>query len=251
MPGCCLAVSAQSQLIFAAVRHAFFPDALQDTVTFPHRSRPRLADAAAGQIQIHRIQHLAAQAVLLQQMAEVQDRGLVRRQSTAQIDARKAPQHRRFIQRVLYRQFREREPGPTSSAACLFFSLTLHYLPSLRIGEFFGGSLSDQTPSSLRRNDTAHSMPPRQNNAAMIDLRRRCRGFTFGQARALRQRSAAGRAPVGLGIHGEHGMALAANALHTERISQASSIPCQSIPRYLIHVPCSRTLNPCTLPCGS
>ena len=70
----------------------------------------RDADALALQIQVHRVQHLAAQLVLFQQMAEVQDRRLVRRRGAAQIDARKAAQHRRFVQSVFHAGVRQREP---------------------------------------------------------------------------------------------------------------------------------------------
>jgi hypothetical protein len=50
------------------------------------------ADALAGQMVVHRIQHGSTQIVPLQQMAEPADAGLVRRRSTAKINAHKAPQ---------------------------------------------------------------------------------------------------------------------------------------------------------------
>ena len=64
-------------------------------------------DAATGQIAVHRIQHLAAQVVLLKQVPKVQDRRLIRCRRAAQIDASKAPQHGRFVQCVLDRRSSE------------------------------------------------------------------------------------------------------------------------------------------------
>lgn len=49
--------------------------------------------------------------MLLEQVAEVENRCLVRHWLAAPIDARKAPQHERLIQRVLDRRVRQRELG--------------------------------------------------------------------------------------------------------------------------------------------
>lgn len=48
------------------------------------------ADALALHIQVHHVQHLAAQIVLRQQVAKAQHGRLVRRRRSAQIDAGKA-----------------------------------------------------------------------------------------------------------------------------------------------------------------
>jgi hypothetical protein len=67
-------------------------------VLWPPETLRRLHDQPfALQVQVHRIQNLAAQLVLLQQMTEAQDRRLVRRRCAPQIDAGKAPQHQRLI----------------------------------------------------------------------------------------------------------------------------------------------------------
>src|SRR6202041_1399515 len=68
------------------------------------------ADALAFQIQVHRIQDLAIQLMLLKKMAEVENRGLVGRGAAAQIDSGKAPQHGRFVERILGAGIGEVEP---------------------------------------------------------------------------------------------------------------------------------------------
>jgi len=56
------------------------------------------ANAFGLQIAVHRHQHLAAQIVRFQQMAEAKDRRLVRRGGHTQIDSGKAAQHGRLIE---------------------------------------------------------------------------------------------------------------------------------------------------------
>ena len=75
--------------------------------------------------------------------------------------------------------------------------------------------------SLLRSDDSAQRMTARQNDAAMIDLLRRGRtlGVFNGQAGTLDQCPAASRAPVGGGLFGEHGVAMAANAFHTQKLT--------------------------------
>ena len=68
------------------------------------------ADAAILQIVVDRLQHGSAQIVLLQQMTEVQNRRLVRRCRTTQIDARKPPQRRRIVQPFFGARIRQVEP---------------------------------------------------------------------------------------------------------------------------------------------
>src|SRR5258708_20960351 len=68
------------------------------------------ADALAGQMVVHRIQHGSAQIVRLQQMAEPADAGLVRRRRTAKINAHKAPQRSRIIERLFYTWIRQLKP---------------------------------------------------------------------------------------------------------------------------------------------
>jgi hypothetical protein len=51
----------------------------------------RNADAAAVEIVADRAQHLAAEIVLFEQVAEVQNRRLIRRRCAPQIDANEAP----------------------------------------------------------------------------------------------------------------------------------------------------------------
>jgi hypothetical protein len=59
---------------------------------------------------VHRIQHGSTQIVRLQQMAEPADAGLVRRRSTAKINAHKAPQPSRIIERLFYTWVRQVKP---------------------------------------------------------------------------------------------------------------------------------------------
>src|SRR5208283_2728737 len=59
------------------------------------------ANALAVQIQIYRVQYLAAQLMPLEKMAEVQDGRLVGRGGAAKIDTGETAQHGRLIQRVL------------------------------------------------------------------------------------------------------------------------------------------------------
>src|SRR6266436_7491942 len=68
------------------------------------------ADALAGQMVVHRIQHSSAQIVRLQQMAEPADAGLVRRRCTTKINAHKAPQPSRIIERLFYTWVRQVKP---------------------------------------------------------------------------------------------------------------------------------------------
>ena len=56
------------------------------------------ADAAALKIVAHSIRHLVAQFVSFQQVAEVQDRCLIRCQRSSQVHFGNATHHRRFIQ---------------------------------------------------------------------------------------------------------------------------------------------------------
>jgi len=66
----------------------------------------RNTDGATGQMQFYRIEHLAAQIMFFEQVAEVENRRLIRHRCTAQIDAGEAPQHRGFVQRILNRGVR-------------------------------------------------------------------------------------------------------------------------------------------------
>jgi hypothetical protein len=50
---------------------------------------------------VHRVQHLAAKFVLLQQATEAKDRGLVGRCGAAQIDSGEAAQCGRLVERIL------------------------------------------------------------------------------------------------------------------------------------------------------
>src|SRR5260370_22695098 len=68
------------------------------------------ADAPALQILVHRVQHRPAQFVFLQQVTEPEDGALVRHRCPPQIDSHKAPQHRRFIQRILGPRIAQVEP---------------------------------------------------------------------------------------------------------------------------------------------
>ena len=68
------------------------------------------ANAAALQIQVHRVQHRSAQIVLLQQVAEVARSSFRPAPAHAQIDARKPPQHRRIVQRFLHAGVGQVEP---------------------------------------------------------------------------------------------------------------------------------------------
>lgn len=49
-------------------------------------------------------------SVLFQQMAEVKNGRLIRNRGAAQIDAGKAAQHRRFVQRIFHARVRKSEP---------------------------------------------------------------------------------------------------------------------------------------------
>jgi hypothetical protein len=46
---------------------------------------------------VHRVQHLTAEAVLLEQMAEAQDGRLIRRGSHAKVHANEPLKHRRLV----------------------------------------------------------------------------------------------------------------------------------------------------------
>jgi len=73
---------------------------------------------------------------------------------------------------------------------------------------------------SLGRNDASEGMARGQHNAAVIDrLRRTADGA--GEARPFDQRSAAGRAPVGLRVRRENGMAMGADAVHEEMVPRS------------------------------
>ena len=69
---------------------------------------------------------------------------------------------------------------------------------------------------SLRRNYPAHGMMPGQDDAAMIDLGGKLAGLIGdSQVGPLHQCASAGRTPVRGGLQAQHGVALAANSLHT------------------------------------
>src|SRR5208283_4711380 len=70
---------------------------------------------------------------------------------------------------------------------------------------------------SLRRDDPAHRVAPRQHNAAMIDFRRRAclpQGF---RNLPLQQRSSACRAPVAHCFLAHHSVTLAAHPVHGKK----------------------------------
>ena len=60
------------------------------------------ADALGLQMYVHRLQHQAAQFVLLQQMPEAQHRRLIRCRSHAQVHAHEPAQRSRLIQRLFH-----------------------------------------------------------------------------------------------------------------------------------------------------
>jgi hypothetical protein len=64
-------------------------------------------------------------------------------------------------------------------------------------------------------------MAPGQHNAAMIHHLRRGQSLKIvcRETLSLNQRSAAGRAPIRRGRFGQHGVALAANPLHSSKIT--------------------------------
>jgi hypothetical protein len=67
----------------------------------------------------------------------------------------------------------------------------------------------------LRRDDATQRVPAREHDAAMVNLGSWTRWLTIGgTAIALLQCAAAGWAPVGMGLGGENGVAMAADALH-------------------------------------
>lgn len=68
------------------------------------------AEVFARQIVVHRIQNLAASFMPLQHAAGAKARRLIRRDGTAQVEARKVPQHGRLIQRILGAWIGEIEP---------------------------------------------------------------------------------------------------------------------------------------------
>jgi hypothetical protein len=61
------------------------------------------------QMYVHSLQHQTTQIVRLQRMAEPADAGLVRRRSTAKINAHKAPQRSRIIELALQNAGRSRK----------------------------------------------------------------------------------------------------------------------------------------------
>src|SRR5487761_1540604 len=73
-------------------------------------SSARFLNLVRRQVTVHRVPHLAAQIVLLQQMAEAKDRGLIRRRGHAQVDSGEAPQCRRLIESLFHARVRQAEP---------------------------------------------------------------------------------------------------------------------------------------------
>jgi hypothetical protein len=74
----------------------------------------------------------------------------------------------------------------------------------------------------LGRDDAAQGMTARKDYAAVVDFgRRRAGNLRFGQGGALSQRSAAGRAPVGVLVDGEDSVAMGANPFHEPRLLEA------------------------------
>ena len=72
----------------------------------------------------------------------------------------------------------------------------------------------------LRGDDAAQSVTAREHDAAMVNLGCWAHGLRIGgDGFALQQGATAGRAPVGLGLGGENGMAMAANSFHRKRIT--------------------------------
>jgi hypothetical protein len=76
---------------------------------------------------------------------------------------------------------------------------------------------SDSIPGSecgvsLRRDNPAQRVPPRQHDATMIHLY--CERQLFRQAFTLNQRASTGWAPVRLHGLGQHRMTLAADSFH-------------------------------------
>jgi hypothetical protein len=57
-----------------------------------------------SRMQVHRLQYRAAQVVLLQQVAELTHRGLIRYRLAPQINAYKLPHHQRVVQRFFPRR---------------------------------------------------------------------------------------------------------------------------------------------------
>ena len=70
----------------------------------------RNPDAVRLQVEVHRIEHSAAQIVLFDQMAEAAYGRLVRRRSRAKVHADEPLQHRRFIQRLFHTGIGQVEP---------------------------------------------------------------------------------------------------------------------------------------------
>ncbi len=62
------------------------------------------------QVQVHRAQYLFSQIVLLEQVAEITDRGLVRHRFRAQVNPRELAQDRRVIERLFRGWVRQVEP---------------------------------------------------------------------------------------------------------------------------------------------
>jgi len=72
----------------------------------------------------------------------------------------------------------------------------------------------------LRSNNPAHRVTTGQDDAAMIDLRRRAGGLVErGHCFLLNQCTTAGGTPVGSDLQIEHGVALSANASHNKRLT--------------------------------
>src|SRR5580700_5335399 len=106
-------------------------------------------------------------------------------------------------------------------------------------------SRSKYLTCSLRSDNPAQRVPPRQHNAAMIDLY--CVGQSFGKALAFNKRASASGAPVCPRGLGQHSMTLAANSFHTESLSHEGVLATLN-PRSLEpSVPAFRTLEVCTL----
>ena len=70
----------------------------------------REAHALCLRMQIHRLQHRAAEIVLLKQMPEVQHGRFIRHRSRAEVYAREPAQRRRLGKRLLHTGVRQVEP---------------------------------------------------------------------------------------------------------------------------------------------
>ena len=71
----------------------------------------------------------------------------------------------------------------------------------------------------LRGDDAAHGVTARKHDAAMIQ---HCVQRSFGDARTGYDGPSTGRAPICFGVHGEHSMALSADAFHGASVPEAA-----------------------------